>query len=168
VFAKFKYNDKHQDDNITIRFVATPYSLDLSRIVVITSRGTASASEAVINGLRPFVNVITIGDTTEGKPTGNNSWFIGKKYVMNPVTFKMVNSQNEGDYYNGFFPAKVVPDDITHDFSDREEFCLKEAIYYLEHGSVSTKDVQEFKRYPIFSEKPKQLNNVFINQPLPR
>jgi carboxyl-terminal processing protease len=167
VFAKLKYNDKHQDDNYTYLFVATPYSLDLSRIVVITSHGTASASEAVMNGLRPFVNVVSIGDTTEGKPTGNNSWSIGKKYVMMPVTFKMVNSQNEGEYYNGFSPAKVVPDDITHDFSDREELCLKEAIYYLEHGSVSTKGVQEFKRYPVFSEKLKWLNNVFINSPPP-
>ena len=53
------------------------------------------------------------------------------------------------------FPAKVVQDDITHDFDDREELCLKEAIHYLETGSVSAKERSpEFKRHPQFSEKP--------------
>ena len=68
-----------------------------------------------------------------------NGWTVGEKYLMWPVTFKIVNANNEGDYFDGIFPVKVVPDDITHDFNDREEICLKEAIHYLETGSVSTK-----------------------------
>ena len=39
----------------------------LDRLFVLTSQGTASASELVINGLRPYMNVITIGDHTHGK-----------------------------------------------------------------------------------------------------
>jgi hypothetical protein len=74
---------------------------------------------------------------------------------------KIVNSQNQGDFFAGIFPAKVLPDDITHDFSNREELCLKEAIHYLETGSVSTKGVVPFKRYPQFSEKPKWMTNGF-------
>ena len=85
-----------------------------------------------MNGLKPFVNVVSIGDTTNGKPTGMNGWDIAQKYYMWPVTFKMVNSQNQGEYFDGIFPAKVLPDDITHDFNDRKELCLKEAIHYLE------------------------------------
>ena len=106
---------------------------------MITSRSTASASEDVMNGLKPFVNVVSIGDTTNGKPTGMNGWDIGRahKYYVFPVTFKIVNSQNQGDFFDGIFPAKVLADDITHDFNDREELCLKEAIHYLETGSVS-------------------------------
>lgn len=161
VFARLQYNNKQQNSNSTFLFKTTPYSLDLSRIIVITTRSTASASEALINGLKPFVNVVTLGDTTNGKPTGMNGWDVGKKYFMWPVTFRMVNAQNQGDYYNGFAPTKVLHDDITRDFNDPEELCLKEAIYYLENGFVSVKGVKEFKRCPQFSEKPEWINNAF-------
>jgi carboxyl-terminal processing protease len=164
IFAKLSYNNKHQAENYSFPFVATPYSLDLSRVVVITTRNTASASEAVMNGLKPFVNVVSIGDTTNGKPTGMNGWPVGQKYYMWPVTFKMVNAENQGEYFAGIFPSKVLPDDITHDFDDREELCLQEAIHYLETGSVSTskKSIQEFKRFPQFSDKPSWMNNTFV------
>ena len=162
VFAKLQYNNKHISDNYTFPFIATPYSLDLKRVVVITTRSTASASEAVMNGLRPFVNVVSIGDTTNGKPTGMNGWPVANKYYMWPVTFKMVNADNQGEYFDGIFPAKVLPDDITRDFSDREEICFKEAIHYIETGSVSRKSDITFKRYPQFSEKPSWMNNAFV------
>jgi hypothetical protein len=57
-----------------------------------------------------------------------------------------------------------VEDDITHDFSDKEELCLKEAINYLETGSVSTKGVQTFKSTPTYSEKPEWMNNAFYDK----
>ena len=78
------------------------------------------------------------------------------------LAFKIVNSQNQGDFFDGIFPAKVVKDDFTRDFGDREELCLKEAIHYLETGSVSAKGVSEFKRYPQFSEKPEWMSNAFL------
>jgi carboxyl-terminal processing protease len=162
VFAKLSYNDKHQDANASYPYVTVPNALSLSRVVVITTRQTASASEAVINGLKPFINVVTIGDTTNGKPTGMNGWSVGKKFWMWPITFKIVNSQNLGDYFEGIFPVKEVSDDITHDFSDRQELCLKEAIYYLENGLVSSKSLRQFKRYPQFSEKPEWIKNTFV------
>lgn len=164
VFAKLTYNDKHQEANSTFPFRTITSSIGLDRVVVITSRSTASASEAVINGLKPFVNVVTIGDTTDGKPTGMNGWDIGKKYYMWPVTFKMVNSQNQGEYFDGIFPAKVVSDDISHDFSDRNELCLKEAIHYLQTGSVSSKGAGSFVRHPQFSEKPAWMDNAFVQE----
>jgi carboxyl-terminal processing protease len=161
-FAKLQHNDKLQDLNRTLSFETTFYSLALPRLVVITSRSTASASEDVMNGLKPIVNIVSIGDTTNGKPTGMYSLYVGKKYAMLPIAFKIVNSQNQGEFFDGFFPAKTLPDDITRDFNDRQELCLKEAIYYLENGSVSAKGTQEFYRNPQFSEKPAWMNNAFI------
>jgi carboxyl-terminal processing protease len=161
-FAKLSYNDKHQAENYTFPFIATPYSLDLSRVVVITTKFTASASEAVMNGLKPFMNVVSIGEKTDGKPTGMNGWPVGKKYYIWPVTFKMVNADNQGDYFDGISPAKDLPDDISRDFDDKEELCFKEAIHYLETGSVSTKSFMTFKRYPQYSEKPAWMNNAFV------
>jgi C-terminal processing protease CtpA/Prc len=97
------------------------YPLNLTRLVVISTRETASASEVVINGLKPFMSVVTIGDTTNGKPTGMNVWGYNNKYVYAPVTFRLVNSAGQGDFYSGFPPLKYVPDDITHDFGDPNE-----------------------------------------------
>jgi|WetSurMetagenome_2_1015567.scaffolds.fasta_scaffold00397_13 carboxyl-terminal processing protease len=161
VFAKLTYNDKLQAVNSSFKFKSTSYSVDLPRLVVITSRSTASASEDVMNGLKPFVNVVSIGDTTDGKPTGMNQFDVGEKYFIFPVTFKVVNAQDQGDFFGGIAPAKALTDDITHDFYDREELCYKEAIHYLETGSFSTKSISSFKRHPQFSERPSWMNNAF-------
>jgi carboxyl-terminal processing protease len=162
-FIKLIYNSFHQDQNVTFPLLTTASPLSLSRIVVITTRETASASECVMNGLLPYMSVISIGDTTNGKPVGMNGGDIGKKYFIAPVTFKDVNKNDEGDFFGGIAPAALVSDDITHNFNDRGELCLKAAISYLENGSVSTgKGYAQFQRNPQFSEKPAWMKNAFI------
>jgi C-terminal processing protease CtpA/Prc len=164
VFASLNYNRMRQDQNSSFKFISTPSPLSLNRLAVITTRLTASASEAVMNGLVPLMEVVSIGDTTNGKPTGMNGWEVGKKYFFWPVTFKIVNKDGNGDYFSGIAPGRVVSDDITHDFTDRKEFCLNEAIHFLETGSVSTKSIrgiQPFYRHRQFSEKPSWMNNGF-------
>jgi carboxyl-terminal processing protease len=162
VFVKLSYNDKSQSANSTFPFLKTLYPLSLSRLVVITTRLTASASEAVMNGLNPHLNLVCIGDTTLGKPMGMNGWPCKKKYYFWPVTFKIVNSVNEGEYYDGIVPSHIATDDITHDFADRNEECLKEAISWLQTGSFISKGAADFRRSPQFSEKPSWMNNVFV------
>lgn len=162
-FAKLSYNSMRQDKNKPYPFLSTPYSLGLPRMVVITSRSTASASEAVMNSLKPHMAVVSVGDTTNGKPTGMNGWTIEKEYWFWPVTFKIVNSSNEGDYFAGIAPDKLAPDDITHDFDDRNEACLSEAIQYLETGVFkSAKSTVNLKKYPQYDEKPSWMNNTFV------
>jgi carboxyl-terminal processing protease len=163
-FIKFSYNDKKSSGNDTVynfKNVASP--LNLSRLVVITTRETASASEEVINGVKPFLTVTTIGDTTDGKPTGMDVWHTNdNKYVYAPVTFEAVNSQGQGGYYKGFAPAKLVSDDFTRDFNDKGELCFKEAIYFLANGTVSAKGAYIFRRSVNTSEKPDWMNNLII------
>lgn len=157
------YNDKlAATENTTSNFRSVLYPLNLSRLVVITTRETASASEDVINGLRPHMTVTTIGDTTHGKPTGMDLFQFAEKFVFAPVTFKLVNSAGEGDFFNGLPPAKYVPDDITHDFNDKNEFCFKEAIYFLENGTLSAKGTYIYKPSIQYSEKPAWRNNLFV------
>jgi hypothetical protein len=163
-FAALSYNNKMQAANQIFPFISTSYSLSLPRIVVITTRMTASASEAVMNGLDPHIDIVSVGDTTNGKPVGMNGWSVGKKYFFWPITFKLVNSSNEGDFFDGFAPDKIATDDITHDFSDRNEECLKEAILYLETGSFSGKGIQDFSRSVQFAEKPTMVNNTYVLQ----
>jgi carboxyl-terminal processing protease len=162
VFALLSYNDKRQSQNSSFKFLSTVSPLSLQRLVVISTRLTASASEAVMNGLKPLMPVVSIGDTTNGKPVGMNGWTVGEKYFFWPITFKIVNKNNEGDYFEGILPDKSVIDDITHDFDDRAELCLEEAIHYLETGSVSSKALKgapSFYRNPQFSEKPSWVDN---------
>jgi carboxyl-terminal processing protease len=162
-FVKMEYNIMRRSNDITYNFENTNYPLNLKRLAVITSRSTASASEAVINGLIPHMQVVCFGDTTEGKPTGMNIWSYDDIYIFAPVTFKNENSAGHGDFFDGLFPSKLVNDDITHDFDDRKELCLKEAIKYLETGIISSKGQYIYKRSIQISEKPKWQSNLFVN-----
>jgi carboxyl-terminal processing protease len=159
----FRHNDQLSDWDYTSYFESLSNSFDLPRVVIITTRSTASAAELVINGLKPYVNVVTIGDITNGKPVGMYAWDV-YPYFMAPIMFAGYNASNQGDYYDGIYPAKFVPDDITRDFSDPEELCLKEAINYLETGFISTKSAMIFKRNPVYSEKPEWMNNAIIDK----
>ncbi|HPM17417.1 MAG: hypothetical protein GT598_13120 [Bacteroidales bacterium] len=163
LFIKLEFNKKKTNENISYTFKNTPYPLNINHLVVITTSATASASEVVINGLEPYMNVITIGDTTTGKCVGMGGWEYGKKYVFYPVTFKVVNKNNDSDYFDGLPPDIRVSDDITHDFSDRNELCLKEAINYLETGSLGRKGIRPFTRQPHFSERPSWMSNSFLD-----
>jgi len=161
-FASLSYNDKCQYADTTFNFTTTLHPMNLSKVVFITTRLTASASEAVINGIAPLIDYVSIGDATNGKPTGMNGWPCGQKYFFWPVTFKIVNSEGTGDYFDGLYPDKLAIDDIAHDFDDRKEKCLSEAILYLETGTFSTKGSPGFRRSENYSEKPSWMNNAFL------
>lgn len=161
-FAGLKHNDKIASEDTAYMFYSTPHSLDLSRAVFITSRATASASEAVINGLKPYVTVALVGDTTHGKPMGMDGYMFKTKYLYFPITFKLINADGEGEYYNGMVPDILCSDDITHDFGDRDEACLAAAINYLETGSTSPS--KGFSKTITLSESPEWKNNLFLKK----
>lgn len=161
-FLKVTFNDKNTASNKTYNFNSVSYPQSLTKIIVITTRGTASASEDFINGLRPVLEVKCIGDTTNGKPVGMVGFQYQTNYMFWPISFKLVNSADQGEFYNGIVPEKYVPDDYTHDWNDRNEACLREAIYYLEHGNVSSKGLNVKQPSIMFSEKPEKNNNVYI------
>jgi C-terminal processing protease CtpA/Prc len=83
----------------------------LNRLYVITSNGTASASEFLINGLKPYMDVILIGDITYGKNVGSITIYETdaqkqktNKWGLQPIVVKLANSQNFSDYGFGFQP----------------------------------------------------------------
>ena len=90
---------------------------DLNRVFVLTSNGTASASELIINNLKPFMEVILVGDHTYGKNVGSFTITDDKKrwdYGLQPITFKIANSLDQSDYgtVNGFLPNIQVSDNV--------------------------------------------------------
>ncbi len=136
VFVKYKHNDMRSAYNSSVNFESEPYALNLNQLIVVASKGTASASEAIINGLKPYLNVVVIGDNTYGKPVGMHTWTYDD-YAFVPISFRLLNAKNVGDYYDGLTADSYIEDGLGWDFTDRNEYRLKEAIYYLETGSFT-------------------------------
>ncbi|HEV7382743.1 MAG TPA: S41 family peptidase, partial [Dyadobacter sp.] len=84
---------------------------NLTNLVIITSKNSASASELLINGLKPFMNVTLVGDVTYGKNVGSIT-ITGKdkgiKWGMQPIVTKSFNSLKKSDYSVGFTPTHTV------------------------------------------------------------
>jgi C-terminal processing protease CtpA/Prc len=130
------FNDKHQEMNQSYKMSNPPQALGLDRLVVITTDGSASASEMIINGLRPFIPVTVVGSTTYGKPVGQlTSNFCDK--VLFPVAFKSVNVRGEGEYFNGIPADCPAPDDLDHALGDGAEASLATALQFLRTGRCS-------------------------------
>jgi C-terminal processing protease CtpA/Prc len=113
---------------------------NLSRVFVLTTDHTASASELIINGLRPYMNVVTIGTTTYGKNVGSITITddTGKiKWGMQPIVFKSFNSAGQSDYSTGFTPTVEVEEPINLlPLGDTREAFLATAISQIT-GSAS-------------------------------
>lgn len=132
VFASSLHNANNTSLDKTIRFTAIG-GLDLNRLTVIATQATASASELIINGLRPFMPVAVIGDRTYGKPVGQYLVEFCDK-VLAPVSFSMVNADGEGQYFDGIPATCVVPDDPTRPLGDPAEASLAEALHFVRTG----------------------------------
>ncbi|MDP1979194.1 S41 family peptidase [Undibacterium sp.] len=142
IFEKLQFNDKHTDltaDNISYFYDTDSNNrplpqLNLSRVFVLTGSNTCSASESIINGLKPFMQVILIGDTTCGKPYGfiqtNNC-----KTAYFAIQFAGVNALNQGDFTNGFTPTCQVSDSLNYQLGDQSEPRLSAALKYVSTGS---------------------------------
>lgn len=133
-FATLNYNDRHTDYNYTFKFDTENNALGLNRIVFITTGATASAAELIINALKPYMDVVTVGSTTFGKPVGENGFDVCKD-VLYPMTFKMTNAAGYGDYFDGFAPTCPAVDDLSHPLGDSSESSLATALYYIANGS---------------------------------
>lgn len=129
------------------KFLTLP-TLNLQRVYVLSTRGTCSASELVINSLRGIgVSVYLIGDTTCGKPYG----FLpqpncGTTYYT--IQFKAVNAKGFGEYSDGFIPSSTdnnldrvkgckVSDDLNHELGDPQEALLATALQFRATGSCT-------------------------------
>ncbi len=145
VFAESRHNDRNRRLDETLRFTAPAGALALSRLVVITTRASASASELVINGLRPFMPVVVVGDRTYGKPVGQYLLPFCDK-VLAPVSFAMINAAGDGDYFDGLPVTCAAADDITHDLGDPAEASLREALRYVASGECSPAPVAAARR----------------------
>lgn len=119
---------------------------NLNRVFVLTSRSTASASELIINGLKPFMEVVIVGDNTYGKNVGSYTiedtqnpkrWNWG----LQPITFKTFNANNESNYgtASGFTPNHVSKDNVLpfKQLGDETETMLAKTLQIITGVTVA-------------------------------
>jgi C-terminal processing protease CtpA/Prc len=132
------YNDRHTDRNQTLPFASVSNALDLKQVLFITSHATASASELVINALRPYLDVVLVGSRTYGKPVGSNGFNVCSN-VLYPITFEVKNAVGYGDYFDGLPVTCAASDDLSHPLGDAREASLATALGYVRTGACGTR-----------------------------
>jgi len=161
-------------------------SLNLNRVYIITSSNSASASEMLINGLSPFINVIQLGEATFGKNVGglavvydyidntNRTINPDHSYAISPITFRVANSEGFSDYANGLKPSDGF--ELTEDvlnmgvLGDSNEPLLALALNDIIGNSARLPIITP--KYPIENiiEDPKSHKSSFLfmlNEELP-
>lgn len=128
------YNKDYFIDKIIGTTVAIP-EMNLPRLYVLTSGWTASASEFIINGLKPYMDVILIGETTYGKNVGSITIYEDddpkNKWGMQPIVVKFANSLGFSDFTAGFTPDYEIDEFenlYLYSFGDTNDPLLGKAL----------------------------------------
>lgn len=161
-FADLKFNSKHENQNGAYNFSNTLniYNADntktgnesinrltsISKLYILTSGSTASASEMIINGLKAYIPVKLIGTTTYGKNVGSITLYDSPSTdfqdrasanpnhtnAMQPIVFQIFNKNGKSDYTQGFSPDIEVKEyeywNNILPFGDKNEVVLKAAL----------------------------------------
>jgi len=136
IFNQTIFNQKYNSSNNIDYFSYVPSnSLNLSRVFIITTKNSCSASELVINALKANENsieVIQIGTPTCGKPYGMIGGAYGDNYIF-PVQMKNANGDNFGDYINGLQATCRTYDRISVDFGNIHDDLFSSALYFIQN-----------------------------------
>ncbi|MDF2157419.1 S41 family peptidase [Algoriphagus sp. CAU 1675] len=164
VFSKTKFNsflmgyDELKNVQTTFKQKAENLGNTLSgnRVYILTSRRTASASELIINGLKPYMDVFLIGDVTVGKNVGSIPFQDEKndqnKYGILPIVTQSFNSLDQSDYSNGFNPNITAKENSERmrPLGDVNELLLRTAIAEIT-GTAPSGRFQQLNRKDIES-----------------
>ena len=152
------FSDKMNNGN-------TIHSLNLNKVHIIVTGSSASASELVINGLNPYINVRLIGGKTVGKYVASVTLYdsndfsreganTNHRYAMQPIVLEEVNKIEENDK-DGFDPHILLPEDLNNlgVLGEKEEPLLKAAINDIIGVSPKTSQTKGMKYEPITNSK---------------
>lgn len=150
---KFENEGKTYDDDLNSSGNFMLNHLSLNKILVLTLSGTASASEMLINSMRPYITVTTIGKKTYGKTVGSvtlydspstqytsseNGLNPNHNWAMQPIVFDSKNSQNQSSPVSGITPDIEVSEiaflENLPPLGDESEPLLSTAIVQITGG----------------------------------
>jgi carboxyl-terminal processing protease len=195
VFAKERWNDKAQayyeaqnpgalvnNFTNTIGNGAAINSLNLNKVYVLTTQSTASASELVINGLAPYIDVIQIGDNTIGKNVGSITLYdsadfgregrsTNHRWAMQPIVLKIVNKDGFGDYQeNGLLPDHELLEDLDNlnVLGNPTEPLLSTAIGLItaDGRRIRRNPEQQFRHFEDIKSMNRLQNQMYVDKPL--
>jgi C-terminal processing protease CtpA/Prc len=145
-FVNLQFNAKANPQSQTYPLLESyaDANLDLSKVYILTTSHTASASEALVNGLIPYMgkeNVVLIGERTEGKNVAMKAFRNDTHGItLWPVVAYVSNAENVGDYSDGFEPThELIERNIIewYPLGDTREYLLKNAINLITTGSIA-------------------------------
>lgn len=147
----------------------------LQQIYFLIGRNTASASEMVINGLKPFINCVLIGDTTVGKNVGsiliNDEENKKNQWAIMPIILKYFNKDHQSDFTNGFAPDFRIRDDFAYPLGDTRDALLAKAIEQItgiQQQALQSSRIPA-KKHPIYGNGLRFINRglIFDNKNIP-
>ena len=155
VFLKMTHNDKiNQTDilNFEQSLLANGSPVNYKNLYVITSSNTASASEIVINCLRPYMagRLIQVGTATFGKNVAQQLYTDEAKAPM--LEFWMTNSllsnaEDFSDYYtNGLNPDYEIAENFKGELGElgtAQDSLMIPIIKHIETGSFPTTETPD-------------------------
>jgi len=142
LLIQYQYNDKYQNRNFARFFESQANGLGLSRVIILTTGSTASSSEIVINSLKPYIEVVSVGTTTVGKPYIS----AGRDFCQKRISALEAEGFNAaGVSVSGGIAADChAVDDQTRDFgrdSGSVEGMLRSAADYIVFGTCDSAPV---------------------------
>lgn len=182
ILVNFVYNDLVRkdivdyyktEDVLSYRFPGSVYNLNINTAYFLTSNGSASASELVISGLEPYMEVYMIGEPTYGKYTG--SWVIPDtarhNWAMLPIVLKYANAEGVTDFKDGLTPDYFVEDKLLYavPFGDFSDPLFATAMSLItNNSSLLTKKSSSYYPHHIFYSPDQHIRkNLFIPQNSP-
>ena len=162
IFSTLEFNEEYQmffeendPDRLVNTFVGVTTDgdlltrLNLDKVFVLTSGRTASASELVINGLTPYIDVVQIGTASTGKFQGSFTLYdsanFGREganpshtYALQPLVFRTLNANGNTDFPGGLIPDIELAEDFTNlgQLGDVNEPLLAAALDNIMNGGV--------------------------------
>lgn len=130
-------------------------SLNLSKVYILATKSSASASELVINSLDPYIDVVHIGENTTGKYQASTTLYdsgnFGRDganpnhtYAMQPLIFKSLNKVGNTDYFNGLTPDISLSESYLNlgVIGDENETLLAAALAAISNATGKLADIK--------------------------
>ncbi len=111
--------DGENSTQLVIKLAESDFNLNMSTVYFLTTGGTASASESLMTGLYPYLDVVQIGTSSYGKCYGSvtiDDWAEPKRHnwAMQPLVLKYENADGFTDFVDGIDPDFLVEEHMLY------------------------------------------------------
>lgn len=144
-------DDGENSPQLVVRLSEPAFNLNLSQVNFLTTEATASASESLMAGLYPYMDVVQIGTTTHGKPYGSVTIDDSTEpkrhnWAMQPIVLKWANKDGFTDFINGIDPDMLVEEHLLYlePFGSLNDPLLAKALEEISGVNPSKKSLQVF------------------------